>query len=181
MIVDLQPLVQTKDTEQLKLSVDLQIANGIFQLKYILSGAVERVAVPAISAAPSKKEGLWNNTCFEIFISREGSPKYIEWNFSPTHDWCLLFYEDYRKAPSKDVPKVSALPKIISRRGKKEFSLDARFDLNECTNIWAESTPYEIGLASVLEHSKGDRSFWAITHVATHPDFHLRRSFVMKA
>lgn len=175
MNVELVPFAQTKATEVIKLSVDFKIEAGACLFKFLVLGPVEKLAVPAISPAPTRKEGLWNRTCFEVFISREGSTKYLEWNFSPTHDWCRLSFDDYR-VPSKDPIKNHDAPKIISRRGKKEFSLDAHFSLEPYEAFWGASSKYEVGLGVVVEHQNGDRSFWAPSHLATHPDFHLRKS-----
>jgi hypothetical protein len=37
----------------------------------------------------------------------------------------------------------------------------------------------QLGLSAVIEAADGSKSYWALAHCATQPDFHLRQSFTL--
>ena len=50
-------------------------------VEYTLTGAVDDIKVPsAVGETPSRRDHLWENTCFEIFIGLPNSPQYWEVN-----------------------------------------------------------------------------------------------------
>ena len=55
-------------------------------VEYTLTGAVAELKVPpATDAAPSRRDHLWENTCFEVIIGLPDSPRYWEVNAAPGH------------------------------------------------------------------------------------------------
>ena len=38
----------------------------------------------------------------------------------------------------------------------------------------------DLGASAVLEYTDGRRGYWALVHAGDKPDFHLRKSFVLR-
>ena len=49
-------------------------------------------------AEPERAEGLWETTCFEVFLRPLGEEKYSEWNFSPSGRWQSYDFASYRES-----------------------------------------------------------------------------------
>ena len=64
--------------------------------RYCLRGDIARLRVPA-QQDPARVDNLWEHTCFEAFIGRNGDTAYREFNFSPTGQWAAYDFSDYRQ------------------------------------------------------------------------------------
>jgi hypothetical protein len=100
-------------------------ASVFFQLK----GPLSRLMIPSLKSSQKQGdfvEGLWQNTCFEVFLrprisSNNGESNarrpYIEFNLSPSgHYWYMLF-EDYRK---RDLNFEDKIEEITQKKGEIE-------------------------------------------------------------
>ncbi len=76
----------------LKLSHSLK---GHLHLSYELSGDLTQIRIPA-PQPPIATDGLWEHTCFEVFVAVEGEEGYHEFNFSPSGQWAAYAFSDYR-------------------------------------------------------------------------------------
>lgn len=128
-----------------------------------------------ISSSPKRSDGLWQATCFELFLGVENSPAYFEFNASPGGDWAWYAFDAYRAGMSS--PRLTSFsePKEIARLHE-----DARFETKWLipTEALAEKRISEMAFSSVLARS-GATSFWALRHPGTEPDFHLRDAFTL--
>jgi hypothetical protein len=81
---------------------DLCISGSIGRTPKMLSvecafqGCCGDLEIPA-PAAPMRKHGLWNETCFELFIAEQGSRSYREFNLSPAGHWNVYRFASYRR------------------------------------------------------------------------------------
>ena len=57
------------------------------------------------------------------------------------------------------------------------FQLEAVTDL---TPILEQETLLQAGIAAVIKGHDGYETYWALTHLNSQPDFHLRESFLLK-
>lgn len=138
--------------------------SGAIAVSFILDADLERLRIPDRRAARFV-DGLWRHTCFEVFLAREGSPAYREYNLSPSGEWASYAFRKYRlRGECEAQPLRSRL-----RRGRS-LRLDAR--------IKAKG-PLRIGLSAVIEEKGGALSYWALRHPPGNPDFHHRRAFVL--
>ena len=140
-------------------------------VEYTLTGAVEQLQVPpAVHEVPSRRDNLWQHTCFEVFIGLPGSPRYWEVNASPNGDWNVYRFEDYRQAMVAEPACTGIASTWLPLT--KGYCLTLEIPIND----WlALDQPLEIGISSVLETDS--LSYWALTHPGEEPDFHRRDSF----
>lgn len=140
-------------------------------VEYTLTGAVEGLEVPpATDAPPSRRDHLWKNTCFEVFIGLTDSPRYWEVNTAPNGDWNVYRFDDYRQAMVAE----SACREIAStwQPLTKGYYLTVELPTEEWLAI---DQPLAIGVSSVLKTDS--ISHWALDHPGEQPDFHRRDTF----
>jgi hypothetical protein len=83
--------------------------NGDLHLHYRLHG-ISRLVLPA-PATPGVADGLWQHTCCEAFVATVDGPAYREFNFSPSGQWAVYDFADYRQRRD-DWP---AMPASVTR------------------------------------------------------------------
>lgn len=152
--------------------VSLQVnrVQEALELFYIVETDPALLHLPA-PQAPGRAEGLWETTCFELFLGdRDGA--YREFNFSPSGQWAADRFREYRddKAPlaMAQAPKVQLLP-------PEPFGVMLRalivVDLEPDTLV---------GPAVVIEEADGTKSYWALVHPdPEEPNFHHLDSFAL--
>lgn len=141
---------------------------------YRLRGKIRDVALPAPAAPPARRFGLWETTCFELFLAPRGRPRYWEFNLSPSGDWNVFRFAEYREGMLEETD-YEALP-VSVRRSADSLSLRADFALPGAMpagGIW------QAGISAVIVDESGAISYWALSHRGEMPDFHLRGSFTV--
>ena len=143
-------------------------------LDYLLEGDLSKIIIPSPTKIPTRKHELWQTTCFEFFLGIEHSPQYWEFNLSPTGDWNIYHFTNYRQRMEEETA-VTSLPFNIRQQSNSlninlEINLDLIVDLN---------TDLDIAISTVIKSSKGKISYWALTHPETKADFHNRDSFII--
>ena len=134
-------------------------------LQYRVTGEIGALRLPALGA-PLRQDRLWHHTCFEAFLRTAPGPGYIELNFAPSKRWAAYAFDGYRKGMR---PLVTGAPRIEARRAGPCYALTARLSLDAAP---AGETPWQLGLAAVIEERDGGRSYWALAHPPGKPDFH---------
>lgn len=151
--------------------------NNILTARYELTGNLQDIDIPARSDKPSRVKGLWENTCFELFVAARGSGRYWEINVSPSGNWNVFRFEHYeevrRISDLREEPLVASLPST-AREQPGSLSLEFEFNLD---GLIREDQDLEIGVSAVV--NSGGRSFWALAHCGPRPDFHRRDSFIL--
>jgi hypothetical protein len=146
-------------------------------LRYELTGALQAMRLPATVAQRSRRDGLWHNSCFELFMRAPGQHAYLEANFSPSGHWAAWVFRDYRSDP---VAIDIAPPRItVLRRDDAALVLEAELDF--AAPLLGRLAPgahdasqqaWRLGFAAVLESQQGALSYWALAHPRERPDFH---------
>ena len=117
------------------------------------------------------------HTCCECFIAVEGDPGYYEFNFSPSRQWAVYVFSNYREgAPLTD---ETLDPRIAVRRFGDRLELDASIALDRLSARYVNGT-LKIGLSAVIEDTEGGLSYWALAHPTGKPDFHHRDAFALR-
>lgn len=143
--------------------VDVSDRNWL-QLHWRIEGSGGLV-VPA-PAGRKRADGLWQTTCFEMFLKPLGEAGYIEFNFSPSERWNAYKFDSYREGMKEWT--VTGAPVCTMRRGTAFSIFDAAIPLSAMPHL-----PCQIGLSAVIEEAGGTMTYWAITHAdQDHPDFH---------
>lgn len=163
---------QLSDTDY-SLHVKLEvIPHQGLTLCYILCGAINGCRIPA-TKMPAFAIGLWEHTCFEVFIALANEPQYHEFNFSPSSEWAAFAFSDIRKQTEYNTWQA---PVISVNQNSKQLQLSTVIALANLP-LNAKQQPLHIGLSAVLELNTGVHYYWALHHAKSHPDFHVRNSF----
>ncbi len=151
-------------------------ANDVL-LRFRIHGAGP-VSVPAPDG-PTRTDGLWRTTCFELFLKPIGSEAYIEFNFSPSTQWAAYAFDGYREGmrplPLDVAPHIDPEPASDAQTHDLLFALEADVDLS--------ALPPEallMGLSAVIEDAGGAKSYWALAHPPGPPDFHHPDCFALE-
>jgi hypothetical protein len=138
------------------------------QVAYLLEGDIDRLRIPP-PRPPRSAERLWQHTCCEVFVAREGAPGYHEFNFSPSGEWAAYAFVRYREGSALRVPD----PRIAVKRSTGRLELETVVDF-----LYKEKLL--IGLSAVIEDEEGALSYWALKHAPGKPDFHHPSAFALE-
>jgi hypothetical protein len=150
-----------------RLSADLLV------VYYEVEGDIDQLQLPP-QRRSAHTDGLWQHTCFEAFVRESGVRSYVELNFSPSSEWAVYRFEDYRRGMSAVEPPHA--PKIICRR--RENRLEADVDVH-LTGI-VPRAELQLALSAVLEDQQGKISYWALAHPPGNADFHDDAGFAVR-
>ena len=150
--------------------------NAAFALTYVLNGDITRLRIPP-PRLPRRADGLWQHTCFEVFIAVKGEPSYCEFNFSPSGEWAAYTFRSYRDGAAIEDNGLD--PKITVRCTANNIELDA-IVRSDRLQSGSSQTPLRLGLSAVIEESDGTFSYWALKHPLGKPDFHHPDSFALE-
>jgi hypothetical protein len=141
-------------------------------LSYKLSGRVDEVYLPAVRPT-ARGDELWQHTCFEAFVRASSGSEYYEFNFSPSTQWAVYRFTDYRNGMC--VAAEVSTPPIDVRLDAQSFTLQAALALDHLS-LPRESS-WRLGLSAVIEETNGNKTYWALAHPPGKPDFHHKDAF----
>ena len=123
------------------------------------------------SEHPSRRDGLWQSTCFELFLRRAGEQAYREWNFAPSGDWAAYDFTGYREGMTP--ANIDAPPYLRLEDNLTWWTFGATIAVEA-------DTQWEFSLSAVIEEKDGTKSYWALAHPSEKPDFHHPDCFVAR-
>ena len=138
-----------------------------------------KLAIPAPvpeAQRASTVDGLWQHTCFEVFLGVPGEPQYREYNFSPSGQWAVYAFRAWREREQDFAP--AAAPEITCTQEDRTLVLEACLPPELLPTVPA-GTDLQVNLAAVIERKDGQFEYWTLRHVAAQPDFHARDTFVL--
>ncbi|GAB7554042.1 hypothetical protein NRB_35530 [Novosphingobium sp. 11B] len=131
--------------------------------RWKIMGAAKLV-VPAF-AGKGRADGLWQTTCFEMFIQQGDGPDYTEINLSPSERWNVYDFTARRKGMAeRPMPRE---PECTIRQGTDMAIFDAAIPA-----AGLPLAPWRCGFTAVIEEQGGHKSYWALAHCSDAPDFH---------
>jgi hypothetical protein len=148
--------------------------DGSLAVAYVIEGEAARLRIPA-RRAPGRGERLWQHTCCEIFIAREGLTGYHEFNFSPSGEWAAYAFERYRE--SRPLTNEKLDPQICVRNAADRLELEAVIPLHRL--FPGVQAKVSIALSVVIEDAGGTLTYWALRHPPGKPDFHHPEAFAL--
>jgi hypothetical protein len=98
-------------------------ADGSLEIAYCLRGDMVRLLIPE-PQPPGCADGLWEHTCFEVFVGVAGEPGYHEFNFSPSGKWAAYAFGNYRQL--EETRSLSVPPQIKARLSAGRLEVEAR-------------------------------------------------------
>jgi hypothetical protein len=137
-------------------------AAGRWVLHFTVEGALPLIPPPAV---PERTDGLWQTTCFELFVTGADG-HYREFNFSPSTRWAAYDFSGCREG----MREASVTPPAIE---PLEDGIRVMLD-------HAAVQGARIGLSAVIEERDGTKSYWALAHPAGTPDFHHVDCFALR-
>lgn len=149
------------------------LPGGLLAVGYAIHGPSAELRLPT-SRAPAPADALWRTTCCELFIGPASGIAYREFNFSPSGQWAVYDFEDYRRhaAATPDCPAPA-----IRLRGGDEY---VQMDVTLAAAALPVADELRLALSVVLEAADGSLGYWALAHPPGRPDFHHRDCFALK-
>ena len=149
--------------------------DGVLSLEYELLGLTETIAVPVPAVVPVRRDGLWKETCFELFLGPEKSDRYWEFNFSPAGHWNIYGFEGYRQG-MREEQAFASLPFFVQIH-PDALNLSVELDLEK---IIPRDRALKVGISAVVRSAGGECTYWALTYPGPQPDFHRRAGFIIE-
>ncbi|MBE2281367.1 MAG: hypothetical protein IAE91_13325, partial [Ignavibacteriaceae bacterium] len=149
------------------------VGKGIFTLSFRITGAIDEIVFPEKFELISRETGLWNSTCFELFISEPETETYHEFNFSPEGYWNCFINRYYRSG----INEVEF--------SEPDFSFKKLPDsINFHFSFALENLPYTgksilLNPVLVLEMKPGILTYWANIHPQKEADFHDKSKWLI--
>jgi hypothetical protein len=147
----------------------------ILGLRYELRGDLAALALPDPTDRPLRRDGLWQETCFEFFLAPRNSPRYWEFNHSPAGHWNVYGFEDYRQDMHEE-PALAALPFSLARE-PASLLLILEVDVS---GFLPPGQPLDAAISAVIKAQDGTLTYWALAHPGPQPDFHRRDTFIIE-
>lgn len=141
-------------------------------IHYELRGRWSEVIMDPPAPLPARRQGLWQETCFEFFLALQGAPQYWEFNLSPAGHWNVYHFAGYRQGMAEE-PAFTSLPFDVRSR-PEVWWLALEVDLAE---IVPADRVLEVAIAAVIRARGGEASYWALSHGGPQADFHRRDGF----
>lgn len=174
MIVGLIPHPAHPPGAELSGEAVIERAGDRLSLVWRMTGAVDRLLVPP-PAEPVRTDGLWRQTCFEVFLRTGGGPGYFEFNLSPGGPWAAYRFSGRREGMA-DLEGVA--PRGRAHRDGSELTVEVVIDLSDVAAL-AGAPVWQAAVTVVIEEVDGTKSYWALAHGEGPPDFHDPAGFLL--
>jgi hypothetical protein len=158
------------DIDNISIEASFILAKQKIKISFTVQGMLEAYVFPKAQKIQRVDE-LWKATCFELFLAND-EEVYYELNFSSSLGWNFYVLESYREEPKE--LEFLFVPTIKIEENDNEFRIV--FELKS-VNLNLEQFKY-YNLATILLSKENERTFWAIKHLKTQPDFHDKKSFL---
>ena len=146
---------------------------NILAIRFELSGNLQEIVIPPLANAPSRKDRLWEQTCFECFLAPVGACRHWELNLSPAGHWNVYRFEDYRRGMGEEAA-MRSLPFRV-HGGQDSLQISLELDLS---SILAGESALDVGVSAAILSTAGGLTHLALTHPGHQPDFHRRDGFI---
>ena len=164
----------SNNAPSIKINGTVSRLDGRLNIKYVLSNSTA-IIIPQINKIPLRRYDLWEHTCFEFFLRIKNTTKYWEFNLSPSRNWNVFRFLDYRSNIVEE-EAFDALPLNVCQNGES-LIVTADIDLNK---IIATNEKLEAAISTVVESRDRKLSYWALTHPKNEADFHHQDSFTIE-
>jgi len=159
---------------ELELSASLTRQSDCLAVVYKLKGPMTSLSLRTIAGKPERRNGLWEETCFELFLMPAGSEVYWEFNLSPSGDWNVYRFNGYRLG-MKEERAIGTLPFEVTIM-PDSLRLEVEIDPGKITK---SQSAIKAGISAVIK-KRDDMTFWALVHKGTRPDFHRKDGFIIE-
>ncbi|AFY41165.1 DOMON-like domain-containing protein [Nostoc sp. PCC 7107] len=144
-------------------------------ITYNLRGDLTEIIIASPSDTPTRKDELWQDTCFEFFVGLKDSQRYWEFNLSPAGHWNLYRFAGYRQGMQVETA-FTFLPFSVEHQAEI-LTLNLDVDL---AKIVPSEQAIDVAITTVVKQKNHQVSYWALAHTGAEADFHLRDSFFIR-
>jgi hypothetical protein len=174
-LFSLIPFPSDSVRHDLIISGSVERRSNILAISFVLAGPLSEIVIPSAAEIPCRKNALWEETCFELFLGRQNSEEYYEFNFSPAGHWNVYRFTAYRQGMTEE-PSFASLPfRVHQYPDALQLSIEIALD-----KIIKADQLLKIGISAVIKSINGRTTYWALTHPGTRPDFHNKESFIIE-
>jgi hypothetical protein len=170
----LKPFKTAENLPDVKITGTVGRNANAFLISYKVVGSLSGLVVPAPAGMPTRKHGLWEETCLEFFLTVKNARRYWEFNLSPSGHWNVYRFTSYRKGMREETAFTS-LPFPV-RREQGALGLSLKLGLDK---IILADKALKVAVSAVIKTTDGMITYWALSHPSPQPDFHRRESFVL--
>ena len=181
-----QSLKPFNSEPRLKISFSVARNSTAIEFTFALTGGLPidlaEIVIPELKTEEKRerRDELWKQTCFEIFVGCADERSYLEFNLSPSGDWNAYAFEAYREGmrPVSDSSGIAVSHNANPQSDMRTWTAVASTNGGdgELSKL-LKSRSLVLGATAVIEYQDGSREYWALTHAGEKPDFHLRESF----
>jgi hypothetical protein len=144
-------------------------------IDYELSGETKGLVFPSSSCLPFRRRGLWEQTCFEFFLSPKEADHYWEFNLSPAGHWNVYRFTSYRQG-MKEEPAIVSLPfAVIATENIIQVSMKLNLD-----GIIPLPDTLKVGVSAVIRTLNEGTTYWALVLAGPRADFHSKATFIIE-
>ena len=161
-------------THEFTINTCIDRNQNLLSVKYSLLDNIQDIMIPEQCATPQRKNGLWNETCFEFFIAVRNSARYWEFNLSPAGHWNVYRFDDYRQGMEEETA-FDLLPIKVSKQSES-FHLSLEIDLDP---IIRDDEAIQAAMSSIIKTVSNNTMYYALSHPGPEPDFHNKEGFIV--
>ncbi|KJS31560.1 MAG: hypothetical protein VR64_10965 [Desulfatitalea sp. BRH_c12] len=170
----LRPYPTDRTPTDITLTGTVTRTDGLLEIHYSLRGTLSLVQLPPVTTPAKRRQGLWEQTCFECFLAPSASEAYWEVNLSPAGHWNVYCFDAYRRGMREEAA-FTALPVAVTTAADR-FELTAAIALSA---IDLAVCAVKIAICAVTRTTDNQIAYWALNHPGPAPDFHHRGGFVL--
>jgi predicted metal-dependent HD superfamily phosphohydrolase len=172
------------DDNSMTISYRVMRSERMLTVDYTLQGDVSncKIEQQQIESPYRTEQRLWEHTCLEVFVSPAASLRYAEYNVSPTGNWSIYSFSNYRQLVDTH-ENIYARPVTVQMTKLSAELVSFRVSVNLSDTLDTDDIAghFDVGLAVVLETNEGTLGYWAVEHTRDDvPDFHDRRSLSLQ-
>jgi hypothetical protein len=170
---------QQESNHNISLTGSVGLSAGELTIHYTLQQASYASSSPVLwpptKPTARRRDGIWQSTCMELFISTPGMQRYWEYNFCPSGDWNIYQLSDYRSTlqaePSCRQPAITQ---------SRHPGADGLAVITELPPALIGAQELILAITAVVEQRNGHCSYWALHHGGSEADFHRRDGFQLR-
>jgi hypothetical protein len=170
----LQPFGRENTWNNFRITGDISRDANILNINWNISGPIRDINLPTIEE-PARAYGLWEETCFELFLGPKDSEEYWEFNLSPSGRWNIFRFNAYRQGMEEE-PAFDTLP-FSFKASMELLQLALEFDPGK---IIQPDQAIHAAACAVIRDTKNGTTYWALAHHGNSPDFHRRDGFLIE-
>lgn len=121
-----------------------------------------------------QRDYLWENTCFEAFISAPDQNSYFELNLSPSLAWNLYQFSNYRTPNTMPPQRVTAAKLVKFEVVDKTIRVEI-----DLTRLKLVHQDLRIGMTAVIKTAE-KLEYLAIHHPKSEADFHDSKGWTIR-